>query len=101
MKLKKNDTVKVMTGKDNGRQGKVDKVFLDEGKVLIQGINQYKKHMKPQGENKPGEILTLSRPLPVANVALVCTKCKQVTRVGYRFEGAKKIRVCRKCEADI
>lgn len=101
MKLKKNDNVKVMTGKDKGRQGKIDRVFLADKKVLIQGVNQYKKHVKPQGENRPGEILTLSRPMPVSNVALVCPKCKQITRVGYRLEGTKKIRVCRKCNVDI
>lgn len=101
MKLKKNDQVTLMTGKDKGRQGKVDRVYPVEGKVLIQGVNQYKKHMKKQGENKPGEILTLSRPMSVSKVALVCPRCKQITRVGYRIQNQKKIRVCRKCDADI
>ncbi|OGD00139.1 50S ribosomal protein L24 [Candidatus Amesbacteria bacterium RIFCSPHIGHO2_01_FULL_47_34] len=101
LKIKKGDTVVVSIGKDKGRQGKVERIILKEAKVLLPGINQYKKHRKPQGESRPGEILTLDRPLPVANLALICPKCKQPTRVGYRFDGAKKLRVCRKCEQDI
>lgn len=91
----------VMSGKDKGKPGKVERVFSSEDKVLVPNINQYKKHRKPQGEGRPGEILTLSRPITVANVALVCPKCKQPTRVGYRIDGDKKVRVCRKCDADI
>jgi large subunit ribosomal protein L24 len=101
MKLKKNDNILVTAGKDKGKSGKIEKVFTQESLVLIPNVNQYKKHRKPQGEGKPGEILTLSRPLPVGNVALVCPKCKQPTRVGFRFDKEKKVRVCRKCDADI
>jgi large subunit ribosomal protein L24 len=101
IKLNKGDTVVVLVGKDRGRQAKIERVFLKDKTVLLPGINQYKKHRKPQGEGKSGEIVTLDRPISVAKVALVCTKCKQATRVGYRFLGEKKIRVCRKCDADI
>jgi large subunit ribosomal protein L24 len=101
MKLKKGDTIIVTTGKDRGRQAKIERVFLGEGKVLVPGLNQYKKHNKPQGENKPGEIVTLSRPYVTAKVALVCPKCKQQTRVGYKMLNDKKVRVCRKCDAVI
>ena len=100
-KLKKGDEVTVLWGKDRGRRGKIEKVFPKEGTVLIDGINQYKKHRKPQGENRPGEILTLSRPLDWAKVAVICPKCKQPTRIGYKFVNEKKVRVCRKCENDI
>ncbi len=101
MKLKKNDQIQVTTGKDRGRSGKIEKVFPEKRLILVQGVNQFKKHRKPQGEGKPGEILTLSRPLQVSKVALVCPKCKQPTRVGYRINNDKKVRVCRKCNADI
>lgn len=101
MKLKKGDNVLITAGKDKGKSGKVERVFVQEAKVLIPNVNQYKKHRKPQGEGRPGEILTLSRPLPTANVALVCPKCKQPTRIGWRWDQTKKVRVCRKCEADI
>lgn len=101
MKVKRGDLVKVTVGKDRGKESKVEKVYLADQKVLLLGINQYKKHQKPKGEGRPGEIVTASRPLPVDNVALVCPKCKQLTRVGYRFLETKKVRVCRKCGGDI
>lgn len=96
-KFKKGDSVLITAGKDKGRTGVIEKVFSKQGKVLVPGINQYKKHVKPQGEGRPGEIATLSRPLPLANIALVCPSCKKQTRVGYLFENKKKFRICRKC----
>ncbi len=101
MKLRKGDTIRVMAGKDRGREGKVEAIFQSEAEVFVPGLNQYKKHRKPQGEGKPGEIVTLSRPLGVANLALVCPKCKQVTRVGYSITGKKKVRICRKCKNEL
>jgi large subunit ribosomal protein L24 len=101
MKLKKGDTVIIATGKDRGKQGQVERVLLKEGKVFIPGLNLYKKHKKSQGENKPGEILTLNRPYDVSKLSLICPKCKQPTRVGYKWIDDKKVRVCRKCNADI
>ena len=100
MKLKKGDLVQVTVGKDSGRQGRIERVFLDRGAILVPGLNQYKKHRKPQGPaetGRPGEIITLDRPLAVAKVALVCPKCKQLTRIGYRVQGLEKVRICRKC----
>lgn len=101
MKIKKGDTVIIAAGKDRGRQGQVARVFAKDGTILVPGLNQYKKHKKSQGENKPGEILTISRPYNAAKVVLVCPKCKQQTRVGFRWENEKKVRVCRKCDAVI
>ncbi len=91
----------VTAGKDKGKSGKIERIFPAEARVLVPNMNQYKKHRKPQGEGRPGEILTLSRPLPVGNVALICPRCKQPTRIGWRWDQTKKVRVCRKCEADI
>lgn len=101
MKLKKNDHIQVVTGKDRGKNGKIEKVLPSVNSVLVPGINQYKKHRKPQGEGRPGEILALSRPLQVSKVALICPKCKLITRVGYRMDNGKKQRVCKKCKAFI
>lgn len=101
MKLKKGDKILVTGGKDKGREGMVEKIMASQRLVLVPGLNQYKRHVKKRNENQPGEIMTLSRPLPVGNVALVCPKCKLPTRVGYRMLDDKKIRVCRKCDQEI
>jgi len=97
MRLKKGDTVRILRGKDRGRTGKIEKIIPKKGKLIVEGLNIYKKHVKPQGEGKPGGIVEIARPLPIANVILVCPKCNKATRVGYSFEGKKKVRVCKKC----
>ena len=105
MKLKKGDTIIVTVGKDKGKSGKIEKVFLTRETVLVPGVNQYKKHVKIQSVQRPGEFVTLSRPLRIGNVALICPKCKQPTRVGYQIledkKLVKKIRICRKCDQPI
>lgn len=105
MKLKKGDLIQVTVGKDSGRQGRIERVFVDRGAILVPGVNQYKKHRKPQGDppagGRPGEIATLDRPINVSKVALVCPKCKQLTRIGYRVQGLEKVRICRKCDKPI
>lgn len=101
MKLVKNDQVKIVAGKDKGKSGKVEKVFSKEGKVLVEGVNQYKRHVKARMQGQESQIMTITKPLPVANVQLVCPKCKKLTRVGYKMEKDKKVRICRKCEKEI
>ncbi len=102
MKLKVKDTVKVTAGKDKGKTGKVKNTFPKINRVLVEGINKYKKHMKSQGQGKPGGIVDFERPLPLASVALICPTCKQPTRVGYKtLKSGSKERICRKCEATI
>lgn len=101
LKLKKGDLVVVTVGKDRGKQSKIERVFPKKAMVLLPGLNQYKKHRKPQGENRPGEILTLSRPMAISKVALICPKCKQQTRIGQKTVNDKKVRFCKKCEQNI
>jgi large subunit ribosomal protein L24 len=101
MKLKKGDEVKVVKGKDAGKTGKIEKVFTKEAKVLVPDVNQYKRHKKSRMANEQSEIITITKPLPVANVALICPSCKKQTRIGYMMEAKEKIRVCRKCNAKI
>ncbi len=102
MKLLRGDEIKVVAGKDKGKTGKIDTVFSKEGKVLVAGVNEYKRHQKGTGYgNTRSEIVTITKPLPVANVQLVCPKCKKLTRVGYVVEKGKKKRVCRKCGKEI
>lgn len=101
MKIKKGDTVKVVRGKEVGKTGTVSRVFAKEAKVLVDGLNQYKRHMKARAQNQKSEIVTITKPLPVANVILLCPKCKMATRVGYRIDKEEKVRICKKCEQAI
>lgn len=99
-KLKIGDTVKILSGKDKGREGKIEKVYPSKGKVLVPEVNMYKKHVKGAGEVKGG-IYDLPRPLNISKVALVCPKCKKTTRVGFRMAGKDKVRFCKKCNKEI
>ncbi|MBU1085568.1 MAG: 50S ribosomal protein L24 [Candidatus Beckwithbacteria bacterium] len=99
MKLKVNDTIKVTLGKDRGKTGKIEKIFPKKNMVQVPGINVYKKHLKAQGESKPGGIIDLVKPMYVSKVALICPKCQKITRVGYQGQGKKKVRICKKCKA--
>jgi len=99
MKLKKGDQVKVAIGKDRGRQGTVERVLPKENRVLVTNINIYKKHLKPRGEGKGGGIVEIARPLLASKLALVCPKCKQITRVGFQLDKTnRKKRICKKCQ---
>lgn len=101
MKLKKGDQVIVRTGKDKGKKGKIERLFPKTGKVLISGINIFKKHLKRKSEKKPGGIVEMAKPLSMAKVALLCPKCKQPTRVSYQADTKKKLRICKKCQEKI
>ncbi|MDP2637934.1 MAG: 50S ribosomal protein L24 [Candidatus Levybacteria bacterium] len=101
MKLKKDDNVKIVSGKDKGKTGKIEKVFSKIGKVLVTGVNQYKRHLKARSQGQKSEIVTITKPLSMQNVALVCPNCKAQTRIGFRIEKSGKIRVCRKCDKKI
>lgn len=98
MKLKKGDTVKVVSGKDKGKTGIIDTALSLESKVLVIGVNEYKRHVKARREGEKSEIKTITKPLPVANVMFVCPKCKKEARLGYRIEADKKVRICKNCE---
>lgn len=101
MKLHKGDLVKIVTGKDNGKTGKIEKVYSKENKVLVEGVNQYKRHVKARQQGQTSEIITLTKPLAVANVAFICPKCKEQTRIGYVISKDTKQRICKKCNAEI
>jgi len=101
MKLKKGDQVKITIGKDAGKTGKVEKVFSKEGKIIILGINQYKRHMKARVPGQKSEIITITKPFSISNVALICQKCKKPTRVGFKILKDEKIRICKKCNEEI
>jgi large subunit ribosomal protein L24 len=100
IKFKVGDKIKVTLGKDKGREGEVEKVFSKEMKVVVPGVNIYKKHVKGfQGQK--GGIYDIPRPLDFAKISLICPKCKKVTRVSFKFVGSEKVRVCAKCQKEI
>lgn len=104
MKLLKGDEVKIVLGKDKGKTGKIEKVFMKTESAMVTGVNQYKRHMKARAQGQTSEIVTITKPLAIAKVQLICPKCKKITRVGYSFkEGSKheKVRVCKKCGKEI
>lgn len=97
MKIRKNDTVVVISGKDRGKKGKVHFALPKEDKVLVEGVNMIKRHMRP-GKARQAGIVEREAPMPVCKVMLQCNKCNKLTRVGFRFlEEGKKVRVCRVC----
>jgi len=100
MKIKKNDEVVVISGKYKGVKGKVLQVRPSESRVVVEGVNRHKWHIKPTQE-KPGHIIDREAPIHVSNVALVDPKTKKATRVGYKMEGDKKVRVSKKTGTQI
>ena len=101
MKLKKGDRVKVIAGKDIGKDGVIMRVLPEKNKVIVEGVNIAKKHQRPTRATMQGGIIDKDMPLHASNVALICGSCG-ATRIGYRFDDAgKKIRICRKCKGDL
>jgi len=101
MKIKKNDTVKIISGKDRGKTGKVLAVFPSKNKVLLEGLNLFKKHIRPKREGEKGQTVDIFRPLNASNVMLVCSNCGKTTRFGFIIEDKNKFRVCRRCNSRI
>ena len=95
-KVHKDDTVQVIAGKDKGKTGNVVRVVPAKNAVIVSGINIVKKAMKKRSQQDQGGIVEIEAPLNISNVAIVCKKCGP-TRIGYKLNGDKKLRVCRKC----
>ena len=99
MKIRKNDTVLVITGRDRGKKGKVRFAYPKDNRLIVEGINMVKRHTKAAGEGRPGGIVDREAPISAASVMFLCSKCNHPTRVGYRFlDDGKKVRVCRACQ---
>ena len=99
MKILKGDKVKVLIGKDKGREGEVVKAMPKVGKIVIKGLNIFKKHIKPS-QGRPGSIIEKERSMTVSKVALICPSCKKTVRVAYLIDkSGEKTRICRKCKA--
>lgn len=99
-KIKKGDQVKIMAGKDTGRTGSVEKVLAKEGKLIIAGVNIYKRSVRKMGDQQGG-IIDLVKPVDISNAILICPNCKKATRVSFKIEKDSKVRICKKCNKEI
>lgn len=98
MKVKKGDLVRVISGKDKGKEGKILRVIPKLNKIIVENVNVVKKHQRPTQQLREGGIIEQPSPIHVSKVMVVCPSCGKPTRVGYRFlEEGKKVRICRKC----
>lgn len=100
MKIKKGDKVKILLGKDRGKEANVALVLSREKRVFVEGANLYKRHVKKVRDIEGG-IIDIPKSMNISNVALICPNCKKVTRVGYLIEKGIKVRICKKCKKEI
>jgi len=102
MKLKKNDNVKVLAGKDKGKTGKVLKLIPSSNMAIVEGVHFLKKHARKSQQNPQGGIVQKESPINVSNLAFICTRCNKVTRIGHTILSDKsKARHCKKCKETI
>ena len=101
LKIKKNDTVVVLSGKDKGKQGKVLEAMPKTGKVVVEGINVVTRHMKPRRQGEEGGIVKREAAIAACKVQVVCPKCSKGTRIAHKIEGDKKVRICKHCGAEL
>ena len=101
MKIKKDDKVLILSGKDKGKKGKVLRAFPAEEKIEVEGINLKKKHQKPKKQGEKGQIISILGKISVSSVKLICPKCSKAVRVGYKVNGKNKVRICKKCNEEI
>jgi len=101
MKVKKDDTVLITSGKDRGRKGKVLEAFPKESRILVEGMNLRKKHQRPKKSGEKGQIIEMPAPIHISNVKLICPKCGKATLIKYKITEGKKYRTCKKCGQEI
>jgi len=103
LNIKKGDTVLIIAGKDKGKQGTVSRAMPQDNKVIVEGLNVVKKHVRPQGQTRQGGVIDKAMPLQVSNTMLICTECGEPTRVGHERrpvgvdQKVRSVRVCKKC----
>ena len=101
MRIKKGDTVKVLSGNDKGKTGEVIEIIPKTNKLIVKGVNVRKKHVKPRKQGEEGGIISLECAIHSAKVNVVCPKCGKATKVGFKVEGEEKTRICKKCGAKL
>ena len=99
MRIKKGDTVQVLSGNDKGKTGEVLEIAPKADKVIVKGVNIRKKHVKPRKQGEEGGIIPVECSMPASKVNVVCPKCGKATKIGYKEEKDQKVRVCKKCGA--
>jgi large subunit ribosomal protein L24 len=98
LKVRKNDTVMVIAGRDRGKTGKILRVLPVRGRVIVERLNMVKRHTKPRGAASPGGIVEREAPLDISNVMLICDRCNAPVRVGFKFAAdGSRARICRRC----
>jgi len=99
VKIRKNDTVVIIAGKDKGKRGKVRRALPKQDRVLVEGLNMIKRHSRARRAARQAGIIELEAPIHISNVMLVCNKCAKPTRVGFKLlDDGKKVRICRSCQ---
>ena len=97
MKIKRGDTVQVLSGNDKGKTGEVLEVIPKQEKVIVKGINMRKKHIKPKKQGEEGGIISVECGVHMSKVNVLCSKCNKPARIGYKVENDKKTRICKRC----
>lgn len=102
MKIKKGDTVKILSGKDRGRRARVIRVLPQESRIVVEGVNVKKRHRRSRRQDKKGEIVLIPASISASVAQVVCSSCGKPTRIGYQFDTAgEKQRICKKCQKTI
>ncbi len=100
-KVKKGDTVEVIQGKERGKRGKVLRVMAEDERVVVERLNFIKRHVRPSQKNPQGGVIEREGGIHISNVEVVCPSCGQPSRMGMSLEGGTKVRVCKKCNAQV
>lgn len=101
LKIKKGDEVLITSGKDKGKKGKVIRVLPSHERVVVEGANMRKKHVRPKRTGQKGELVKMPGPIHISNVRIICPGCSRPARVGYLVQGGGKVRICKKCQHDL
>jgi large subunit ribosomal protein L24 len=102
MKIRKEDNVLVIAGKDKGKKGKIRFVYPKNDRVLVEGINMIKTHSRAKAQVKQAGLIEREAPIAISDVMIICTRCNKPTRVGFKaLEDGKKVRICRSCKEAI
>ena len=97
MKIRKGDTVQVLSGNDKGKTGEVLEVMPKQEKIVVKGVNIRKKHVKPRKQGDEGGIISVESAIHTSKVNVICPKCNKPARIGYKMEKDGKVRICKKC----